>query len=860
VQATPSAAALTMPRRLRTLIRVVGAVAAVCLVIAALAGRTAAAPAWWQVPAVVAVVGLSRVLYMRLQLNSSATSQDWGEAALIVGLALLDPSWLLLSVALGVALGYAWTRLTAVKLVFNVAASVVASALSCGVLVLLGSLRPDPFSGRGAAALILAAAVSSIATDLACAGAVGISRSVPLLSVVMDGLGAKALGFISNVSVGFGVLAVARLNPQLLLVLPPVLWLLHQGYAGRIRARTERRTWQELAAATHSLSQLSSSGVIERAVAGGAKLFCADVVEVELNRPNGATLTRGDASGNIWRGDTNVVRPEPTVFRAPLSSGDEDVVGELRLCFRSEVRLGERERLALATFADSLAAALRNAEIHEQLQSLAERKAYEAEHDPLTALASRSYLLEEGERAVGAALGQQPAVEFYALLLLDLNHFREVNDTLGHDAGDDLLRSIADRLVVTKRPGEILARLGGDEFALLVPAPIGVDGGHAVDFAVKRATALLAAAGEPIHLGQIWLTVEASVGVAVTKVAGCTVAELLRRAEVAMYQAKRSPHPVMSYDPAKDANSLDRLALVTEMQTALDEGGQLVLNLQPSIDLATGAPIGAEALIRWQHPRRGLLKPNDFITQVEQTDLIGPLTSEILDLALAACLSWEASGLTLPVAVNLSARSLLDRELPRRVSEMLRKHDIAPDRLVLEITETAMMSELEVVEEIVDELREIGVQLSLDDFGTGHSSLSFLARVKVDEVKLDQGFVAKMHESLEAAAIVRATVELARSLGLRVIAEGVENAEQRAALAQLGCTGAQGYHLYPPMTPEKARDAMRVAAQSAASQSSATVIPLGPKRAPWLGRRKPVDGENGDTGFNDPEESVSERD
>jgi EAL domain-containing protein (putative c-di-GMP-specific phosphodiesterase class I) len=293
------------------------------------------------------------------------------------------------------------------------------------------------------------------------------------------------------------------------------------------------------------------------------------------------------------------------------------------------------------------------------------------------------------------------------------------------------------------------------------------------------------------------------------------------------------------------------------MQGALDQGGQLVLHLQPSIDLADGAPLGAEALIRWQHPRRGLLTPNDFIPQIEQTDLIGPLTSAILDLALAACASWATVGLELPVAVNLSARSLLDRELPQRVATMLARHDIPPRQLVLEITETAMMSELEIVEDVVDALRGMGVQLALDDFGTGYSSLTFLARVKVDEVKIDQGFVANMHASPEAAAIVRTTIELARSLGLRVIAEGVENGDQATVLAQLGCTGAQGYHLYPPMAPEKARAAMAIAAQAAASHSSATVIPLGPKRAPWLGKRRPLEGESA---FDDPEESVSERD
>jgi EAL domain-containing protein (putative c-di-GMP-specific phosphodiesterase class I) len=364
---------------------------------------------------------------------------------------------------------------------------------------------------------------------------------------------------------------------------------------------------------------------------------------------------------------------------------------------------------------------------------------------------------------------------------------------------------------------------------------------------------LLAAVREPTNVGQVTLSVEASIGVAVTRHGGCDIVELLRRADVAMYQAKRSAQPVMSYDSGRDVTSLDRLALLTEMQAALELGDQLVLNLQPSIDLTNGAPLGAEALIRWQHPRRGLLTPGSFITEIEQTDLIGPLTSAILDLALEACASWESIGLELPVAVNISARSLLDRELPNRVAAVLAKHDIPPGRLVLEITETAMMSELKVVEEIIEALRGMGVQLSLDDFGTGHSSLSFLARVKVDEVKIDQEFVASMHESPEAAVIVRTTIELARSLGLRVIAEGVENAAQRATLAQLGCTGAQGYHLYPPLGVEEARAAMAMAASAAAERSPATIIPLSPKRAPRLGLRPRLDQV-------EPGESVSELD
>jgi diguanylate cyclase (GGDEF)-like protein len=631
------------------------------------------------------------------------------------------------------------------------------------------------------------------------------------------------------------VLAIKSVDGRLLAAIPPLLWLFHQSYAGRLRARAERRAWQALAAATHGFNQLNLLAVIDTAVGGAARLFGADVVEIELaGRSAEAALTRGDDSGNIWRGPASVARPEPTVIESALSNGT-DQIGTLRLCFRStDVRLTEREELALSTFADSLAAAVRNADVHEQLRSLAERKAYEASHDPLTGLANRASLLERGAGMLAPTARSGTTAQSVALLLLDFDHFKEVNDTLGHGAGDELLSVVARRLEEVRRTGEVLARLGGDEFALLFPV-VG-DAGSVTTFAKRRAADLLTVVAEPIQLGELWLTVETSVGVAVTAVGGADIAELLRRADVAMYQAKRTAQQVVSYDAGKDAGSIDRLALVSELQSALEDGGQLLLNLQPSIDLATGGPLGAEALVRWQHPRRGLLRPGDFIPYIERTDLIGPLTTHVLDLALAACRTWADGGLELPVAVNLSARSLLDRDLPRRVDALLREHGVPPDRLVLEITETVMMSELEIIEDVLSGLRDVGVQLSLDDFGTGYSSLTVLARVKVDEVKIDQEFVAAMHTSPEAAAIVRTTVELARSLGLRVIAEGVENAEQRATLAQLGCTGAQGYHIYPPMCPDKARAAMFLAAQAAAEHSTATVIPITPKRAPWLGR------------------------
>jgi EAL domain-containing protein (putative c-di-GMP-specific phosphodiesterase class I) len=297
-----------------------------------------------------------------------------------------------------------------------------------------------------------------------------------------------------------------------------------------------------------------------------------------------------------------------------------------------------------------------------------------------------------------------------------------------------------------------------------------------------------------------------------------------------MYDAKRTARAVAVYDAARDAGSLDRLALAAELRTALDHPDQLVLHLQPSIDLASGAPIGAEALIRWEHPRRGAMVPADFVPVLEHTDLVRPFSRYVIDRALEVSSSWVTEGLRLPIAVNLSARSLLDRDLPADVAALLARYHVPAELLVLEITETVVMSDLEVVEEVLDGLRALGVQLSVDDFGTGYSSLNFLARVPVDEVKIDRSFVRSMNSSPEAAAIVRTTIELGRTLGLRVVGEGVETADQRAALTRLGCDAAQGYHLFPPMSVDEATTAIWAALAGAEADRGPAVVQLGRSR------------------------------
>jgi diguanylate cyclase len=294
--------------------------------------------------------------------------------------------------------------------------------------------------------------------------------------------------------------------------------------------------------------------------------------------------------------------------------------------------------------------------------------------------------------------------------------------------------------------------------------------------------------------------------VVVAPAGSADVAELVRRAENAMYQAKEGGGSVAWYDSAKDEASTDRLALLAELRAALAVDDQLVLALQPAVDLRTGAPTGVEALIRWRHPRRGSLNPVDFVRTIEGSDLLAPFTRYVVDKALTVAAAWAREGLEVPISVNLSARSLLDPHLPADIAELLRRHRVPARRLVLEITETVVLSEVEVIDEVLGALRELGVQLSVDDFGTGYSSFTFLTRIPVNEVKIDRSFVRTMADAPISAAIVNATVDLGHRLGLRVVAEGVEDERTWRLLHAAGCHVAQGWFFARPMPAGKLAD------------------------------------------------------
>ena len=421
--------------------------------------------------------------------------------------------------------------------------------------------------------------------------------------------------------------------------------------------------------------------------------------------------------------------------------------------------------------------------------SISREKEHASWHDALTGLANRKRLLEQ---MTLAGEDVERTGSHVALCLLDLDRFKEINDTLGHHTGDRLLEIAAARLARAVRPEDTVARLGGDEFAVLLTDV------RDASVAMEAAERIRAVLGEPFHLDGMTLQVETSIGVALHPEHTDTVPRLLQLADVAMYQAKEDRTGIELYRPERDIHTPDRLDLLGSVRRAL-ERDELEMHFQPTVSFPSGRPVGVEALVRWNHPGRGLLFPDAFLDLVEQSGMMRQLTHAVLAKSLAQAEVWWQSGIELPVAVNVSVRDLSDSGFADVVADLLRTHHLPASALKLEITEHVLMADPARMTHALEALGRLGVDLSLDDFGTGYSSLVHLKRLPVSEIKVDRSFVARMTTDADDGAIVRSIVDLAHSLGLRVVAEGVETVETWRALDALGCDLAQGYLISRPV-------------------------------------------------------------
>lgn len=426
------------------------------------------------------------------------------------------------------------------------------------------------------------------------------------------------------------------------------------------------------------------------------------------------------------------------------------------------------------------------AAVHKSAQLAVERER-QALHDGLTGLPNRLLFHERANRVL-----RQEQRSRTAVMLLDLDHFKEINDTLGHHVGDLLLVEVASRVRGAVREQDLVARLGGDEFALLCED---VASQEEIEALAQR---IVLAMEEPFVIDDVRLDIGASVGFALAPDHGDHAQELLQRADIALYVAKVQRGAWSAYTPEDDGHSVQKLALLGELREGVSND-QLVVHYQPLCDARTGRLLSVEALVRWQHPVHGLMSPDRFIHIAENTGLIAPLTQVVLQRTLDQLLQWDRDGLRLDAAVNMSARLLTDLDFPRRVAQVLADRGLDPQRLVLEVTESQIVGDATRAEVVLRGLREQGVRLAVDDFGTGYSSLTQLRGLAVDVLKIDRSFVTDMASDDNDALIVRSTIDLGHNLGLRVVAEGVEDAQTLERLQALGCDVVQGYYLSCPL-------------------------------------------------------------
>lgn len=786
-------------------------------------------PGWFDFGLLVVSFAVARLLVVRIYHGSHVLYTGLGEVPLVAALIFAPPRLVPFAALGGTLIWGLARRMPAVKLTYN-AGVFFLSGVGAEVIyrLLLGTHRPLGLLGAASALVavlavdVLGASSGRIVVRLASGSAPPYTQLSDYLVLRGAELAAIALGLVDAY-----VLWVEPLSIIFVGLLIVVFFLMFRS-EGRLRAKYANL--ESLYGFMRRLAgQVDQDALIESALGDAARLLRAEratlflrlgprrlgVVEVHPGGPVTRDVRPLEEEGwlrPVLEDGRSLSLPRNTrerdgrvallrhrardLLAVPLVASEEvgEVIeGALVVADRQD-RESTFDRADLAVFralADHTAIALRSARLLEALQRESLEREFRALHDPLTGLPNRYLFLQE----VGSITSVDPG-RAVAVLLLDLDRFREVNDTLGHANGDLLLQEVANRLTRAVADQGVVARLGGDEFAACLPA--------VAQSGTELAERLLRGLSAPFELEDLPLEMGASIGIALFPFHGEDPALLLRRAEMAMYSAKSEQRRIAMFAPEHDRYSPRRLALAAELRAALDSRA-LLLHYQPLVNLASGRPVGAEALVRWDHPRHGLLPPDEFVPIAEQTGLIGPLTRWVLEEAISTVAAWRQEGLKLTVAVNLSVRNLSERDLPQLVSDLLTRYGLPASALTLELTESSMMSDLTRTILLLNALSHLGVKIAVDDFGTGYSSLSYLSRLPVDAVKIDKSFVQHMTVDAGDAIIVRSTIDLARNLGLKVVAEGVETRITAERLRAMGADLGQGYLLSRPLKAEEFR-------------------------------------------------------
>jgi diguanylate cyclase (GGDEF)-like protein len=774
---------------------------------------------WWMLAL---LAGVCEMVVLHIQVRREAHAISLSEIAIVIGLFLATPTDFIIGRALGTLLAFSlWRRQSPVKVFFNSALFFAESALALLVFHAVRGADTELDVLAWLAAIAAAVAASVLASLGVTAVIALVDGEAHQRDFLLEPLrGALTSIFVTMIAlVAVHALAQGPIAGVPLLISMALLLLGYRAYSGLSERHLSLERLYRFSHAVSSTPEVDEilSGVLQHA----REVLRAEYAEVIFvssdsdhqplrvdNDGAGGKLRRTrlseqDAAEEIWssvvsggapllltRGGREgrhllADRGLRDAVLVPLR-GDAGIVGTILVGDRmGEVRSFDQDDVQLLeTVANHASMALQNGRLVDRLR-------HDALHDGLTGLPNRTMLNQEMVAALGdVRAGESPGL---TVMIMDLVGFKQVNDTFGHQLGDLLLQEIGQRMSEVLAGRGLLARLGGDEFAAVLPR---VD---SIAAALDIAALVREALERPVGIEGVDVEVGVSIGVAVSPLHGLDGLTLMKRADAAMYDAKNSGSGLHIYEAGQDvSDSPERLALTAELRAGISSG-QLEVYVQPQASLRTGRVLGVEALVRWRHPRHGLLFPDTFIPLAERSGLIRPLTDEVLEQAVAALGRWRREGHRLTMSVNLSARSNFSDELVEGVQSLLQRHGVPAEALTLEITESSVIKDPARTGEVLDRLHALGVGLSLDDFGTGYSSMSYLRQLPVQEVKVDKSFVMTMLTSPEDAAIVRSVVDLGNNLGLVVVAEGVEDLATWQELERLGCENMQGFYLAAPM-------------------------------------------------------------
>ncbi len=787
------------------------------LVLAALPGRDVSYvdKGWLIAPIVLAMFVASEPLVFHVEARNEAVSFSPTDLPLALGLLMLSPLTLVAARIVGAGIGLLiWRRQPLFKLTLNLSAFASETLIAVLVFRLL-------FDGiEQASGWLWIGMIASLMVGLLCAGIV-IATAIAffeggIVGRIKKELSHSYLYYLPGAMLGASFAIPMLVEPWLValfLTPAPLVWFIlrsHGSLQHRYADLTNVHEFSSQVGGASHVDEIAETAVTEIAShlrAGAAALVVWDPtggsVRASVGDPQLLAALPAAASEVPW--DLEAASSEPFVVDADDGDakaawltelgGDhalvvilraEDMpIGLLVATDRQGVgrRFDEDDRARLRPISDQLAVALRKGQLHVQIQ-------HDATHDRLTDLPNRAYFEAWMEQTL-----IDDDVECLAILLLDLDRFKEVNDTLGHHAGDEILVEVAHRLRTCLGADDFPARFGGDEYAIVAT-------GAGADEATLLAERISVSLDRPFELGESQVAIAASIGVALSPEHGRQSSDLLRRADLAMYDAKRRHARWSTYSGHLEGQDSVRLAMLGDLRDALDHE-TLEVHFQPKVDLRTGKVVGVEALSRWEHPAHGVVSPEIFIPLAEQAGLIEDVTELILRTSLAQVRRLVDLGFDLDVAVNLSPQSLLNEDLPRRVLRLLERSGVPGSRLTFEITEQTVIGDVPRTVRILAQLHELGVKISIDDFGTGHSSLTNLRHLPISELKIDRSFVVEMLVGNNDEVIVKSTIDLGHNLGYHVVAEGVETPEVLERLRGLGCDLAQGFGVCRPLSADK---------------------------------------------------------